>query len=212
MLLLPENICSSVDWEQLCQCHLGTIVLRLLGNICGSVTWEQSHQSHLGTIAPVSFWDNRASLTWEQSQQSHLGTFVPVPFAVNKKKCMKNWYFEFFSVELLENCKSFSNPITVTFTTESLLKFHNLRKFYNKKRSKLYTVLWYLYAFLERILYINTFLLKWRPQLCVSSLIFSTITWRTISIDKFILRNYAAYYQRGCCTGKSLTPIFCSYL
>ena len=173
MLLLPGNICSSVDWEQLCQCHLGTIVLRLLGNICGSVTWEQWHQSHLGTIAPVSFWDNRASLTWEQSQQSHLGTFVPVslgnnriksklpvPFAVNKKKCMKNWYFGFFFRRIAGKLQIFFQPDSVTFTTESLLKFHNLRKFYNKKRSKLYTVLWYLYAFLEIILYINTFLLK----------------------------------------------------
>ena len=119
---------SKSTWEQSCQCHLGAVLPVSFGNNRASFTWEQLCESHLRTIVPVSFGNNRACVDWEQSCQSHLGTFVlislrntrawevcasftweqsyqfhfwtnlPVSFVVNKKKWMKNWYFEFFPV------------------------------------------------------------------------------------------------------------------
>ena len=49
-----------------------------------------------------------------------------------------------FRVKLLETCKFFSHMITLVFMIQSLLKLCNLRKFYNKERSKFYTILWSL--------------------------------------------------------------------
>ena len=37
-----------------------------------------------------------------------------------------------FCIKVLENCKFFPHLITVVFITQSLLKFYNLCKFYNK--------------------------------------------------------------------------------
>ena len=122
---------ASITYDQSCQCHLETIVPVSLMTNRASVTWEQSCQ-YLSPIAPVSLGNNRTSVTYDQSRQCHLGTIMPVSFAVDKKKRTKNWYFEFFPVELLENFKFFSYLIILLFITESLLKFYNLRKFYNE--------------------------------------------------------------------------------
>ena len=103
---------SKSTYDQSCQCHLGTIVPVSLMTNRASVTWEQSCQCHLWPIVPVSLGNNRASVTYDQSHQCHLGTIVPVSFAVGKKKRTKNWYFEFFPVELLENFNFFSYLIT----------------------------------------------------------------------------------------------------
>ena len=75
---------ASVTWEQLCQCHLGAVVLVSLKNNCASVTWEQLCQCHLGKMVAALLENNRASLTWEQSCQSHLGTIVPVSLGNNR--------------------------------------------------------------------------------------------------------------------------------
>ena len=122
---------SKSTYDQSRQCHLGTIVPVSLMTNHASVTWKQSCQCHLWPIVPVSLGNNRAS-TYHQSRQCHLGTIMSVSFAVDKKKRTKNWYFEFFPVELLENFKFFSYLIILLFITESLLKFYNLRKFYNE--------------------------------------------------------------------------------
>ena len=82
---------SKSNWEQLCQCLLGTILLVPLGNNRASFTQEKLCQCHLGSSVllslgnnhAVSFWNNCASITWEQLCLSHLETIVPVALANN---------------------------------------------------------------------------------------------------------------------------------
>ena len=77
---------ASVTWEQ-----------------WASATWEQLFQCHLGTIVPVSFGNNRGSLTWEQSLQCHLGATVPVSLGNNltlKNENFKNDFLLIHSVAI----------------------------------------------------------------------------------------------------------------
>ena len=68
-----------------------TIASVSLGNNCPSLTWQQLCQCHLGTIVPVSVGNNHANLTWEQLSQCHLeGTIVSVSLGNNRGTIIRN--------------------------------------------------------------------------------------------------------------------------
>lgn len=70
-VVLVFSLGTSVSREQLGQFHFGPIVAVPLSNNHGFLSWEHVSQCHLRRIMPVSLGNSHTSLTWQQTYQCH---------------------------------------------------------------------------------------------------------------------------------------------
>ena len=129
-----RNNRANVTWEQLCQCHLGTIVPVSFRNNRASFTWEISCQPHLGTVVPsrlgttvsVSLGNDFINVTQEQLRGCHLGTIVPVPLVSVVSVSLGNYRGSVLWVQLYQF--HLGTTLPVQFGNKSKLIYFSLTK------------------------------------------------------------------------------------